>query len=401
MQKSKVIRKRNLYIIPCVLYSAFFGNCGFCFSNFSGRGEGLAGSYSALASGFDAVFYNPANLAISPNFSFNISTLGIEYNSNLSLGEYIKIYNKRYINEQDKKMFDEGENLGITGTAQAISFSFKNFAFVTYPYTKNEFKIPTDITDLIFWGNERNREYSFEGVKGESEIGFAAAFSMAWPPQKWKNFAFGTTIKYFQGFYYMKILDSHGSLTTVFNDMSEETEIHGNGELVYRKADSGYGLGLDFGMLYSFKNYNIGLSVIDAYSGMVWDKGTKAEASFVLDSTDVGSFDPESTFKWKEKKYEEHFVTHSNPTIRLGGALKGEKVALSSEVGYPQLFSIGIERLYPLIILRVGMAFVDSRCWYGCGLGIRRGLLNLDIGMRVSSPSHISGALSLWIGRSN
>jgi hypothetical protein len=305
---------------------------------------------------------------------------------------------KGYFDEQDKEMFAEGERLNVISAVQSISFSFKNFAFVSYPYAKSELQIPGDMADFFLYGNEIGRKYSLDGIAGKAEIGFAVALSAATPLTGGEGLAFGGTVKYFRGLYYMEVQESHGYLNTSFDDTNMETQVSGEGELIYRRADGGYGVGLDVGVIYASENYRIGLSVTDAFCERIWDeKATLEKVSFQLDSTALDRFDSDTTLKWERESYEESFVTRPEPTIRIGGALKGKKVAITSELGYPQLFSTGIERLYRMMTVRVGTAFAESRWWFGCGVGFSPGPLNLDIGTKMSSLSHISGALSLSV----
>jgi len=388
-------------ILLCSVFSlsTLYSPLSTAFGYFSGRGEGLARSYSTLASGFDAVLWNPANLAISPKFSFNIATLGVEYCSNLSPQEYMSLYNKEYFNDDDKKMFVDGEKLSISGSAQALSISFKDIALVTYAYTNNKFEIPKDVTDLLFWGNvDLDRKYSLEDIEGKSETGFIVAISGARLLEPEGNIALGGTIKYLHGISYLGVSDSYGSLITTFYSTSRSL-IHGQGGLNYKYAQGGYGVGIDFGMTYLSENYNIGISVINAFSTMTWHKGAEQiEVSFQLDSTDLETFDADTTIEWDEKTDEGPFITHSEPIIRIGGTLKGKGILINSELGYPQLFSVGIEYPATVISPRGGIAFVNSRLWVGCGVGLRIiKVLNLDIGMRISSSSHISGAFSLSV----
>ncbi|MCK4307489.1 hypothetical protein KAW50_04600 [candidate division WOR-3 bacterium] len=393
-----------LFSVFCLLFSV---NAS---AYFSGRAEGLGRSYSAIATGFDAVFWNPANIAISPNFSFNIATLGVEYNSNLTTSEYMKLYNKEHFNDNDKEMFANGEKLNVMGSAQAFSFSFKNFAVATYAYSNNKFNLPKDVTDLYFWGNEIDRTYSLEDIEGKSETGLAVALSFARKLERSGSFAIGGTIKYLHGISYLDVYDSRGSLTTTFYS-TEKTEIYGQGSLASRLAQGGYGIAADFGLIHLTESYNFSVSVINLFSAMTWHKNaTKINADFTLDSIDFEHFDWD--LPWNESTTEGPFVTHLDPIFRLGGAFKRKLLLITSEVGYPQLFSIGIEFpslthidfsppeiKYPshIVVFRGGMTFVDSRVWFGCGIGVGIKPINIDIGIRMSSLSHISGALSISV----
>lgn len=367
------------------------------FSRFSGRGEGVCRSYSGLALGYEACGWNPAMLGVSPDYSFNIMTIGLEYNSNLRFSDYMRIINGVHFSERDKEMFSEGEELEFLGSAQVVSFSYRDIGVMSSAYTHQSFTIPKDVVDLLFWGNEIDRTYSLENIRGKSEMGFGIVLSGARVFGEGENFMLGGGFKYIYGISYTDICNSSGYLRTEFYS-SDEPKIYGEGEIVSRTAEGGFGLGMDLGAYYKLHNYFISVSVINAFSEMIWDIGARTvKASFKLSPVDLETFDPNSSLKWEETEYKKPFTTTFEPRIDFSAGLNKEQFCITGGTGYPRLFSIGGEVSYGVIVLRSGISVEDKRLWFGGGIGVIKRVLHLDIGLRGNSSSHFSGSLSVSV----
>ncbi|MDD2890100.1 MAG: DUF5723 family protein [bacterium] len=392
--------------IKWLLYiTILLSNSAYAMLNFSGRGEGLSRTYSVFASGFDAVAWNPANLILSPKFSFNILSIGMEYSSNLSVGDWIKIASHGYFNDEDKKIFQNGLSFGACGGAQAISFSWKNIAFTSCLITKNAGEIPSDFTKMIFWGNipEIDSVYSFNGTQGVSEIALDVGVSAAQLIAS-DNFAIGATIKYLEGFSYMDAkLD--GGLKTTFDttDIAASTIISGNGSAVLRYAEGGTGFGVDIGALYFNKDYNMGISVINILSGMEWLENPAIDSlTFTVKPTDLEHFDPDTSVKWDTTTITgRSFSTREDMSVKLGCSINKKTMNVAAEIGYPQWFGMGAEIPYKAVVFRTGVGLVKaiskSNLWIGLGIGTKFKLLHADIGVRVSPTTSMSAALGLTI----
>jgi hypothetical protein len=364
---------------------------------FGGREEGFCRSYGAMARGYEACGWNPANLAISPRYTFNIATIGLEYNSNLRLSDYERLMQGPELNKGDKELFKNGEELDFSAGAQALSLSYKNFGFMSYVYSTQSLNVPKDVASLIFWGNELDRTYSLADIRGKSEVGFVVSLSGAHAFEMNGKFALGGGLKYVRGISCMEICHSSGSLTTTFHG-SDEPQIFGDGEFQYRYADGGYGVGVDVGALYTRDNYFVGLAMINVFSETIWDvRPRKATASFELDPVDLETFDPETSFDWEQTEETEAFSTSFEPRVDVSAGLRKKRYLITASSGYPTLFSIGSETSYGAFLLRAGCAYERRKVWIGLGLGLVKNALHLDIGMRLHTTSHISAGLSISV----
>ena len=375
-----------------------YGSGLYGFISLSGRGEGLCRSYSGLALGYEACGWNPATLALAPQYSFNIATIGLEYNSNLSFSDYTRIMEGMHFTDEDKRMFSLGEELNFFGNAQAVSLSYKNFGLMTYAYSHQYLNIPEDITSLIFWGNELDKEYSFKNIDAKSDIGFEVILSGAYALGGLnKHFSFGGSLKYIQGISYMDICESDGKLTTTFYS-TDEPKISGWGEIISRSAEGGRGLGADIGVLYTFGRYFVSLSAMDVFSEVTWDiRPKKTVASFKLDPVDLETFDPDTNLIWETNEYTETFTTFLDPNVDLNIGLKKEYFSVVVGCGYPRIFSLGAESHYRFLVFRSGVSIEDNRPWGSFGIGVIKNLFHLDIGIRMNSSSHISAGFSAYI----
>ena len=123
----------------------------FCISNLNaqqGISMGLGNAYTAIARGPEAIFWNPANLALSnnlPNFNFNIYSIGANFGNNAFDIDFYDEYltgtgqkdadgNKigKTLTDNDKKDIlsripDSGLELMGKVDVSVLGFSFKNY----------------------------------------------------------------------------------------------------------------------------------------------------------------------------------------------------------------------------------------------------------------------------------
>ncbi|MBI4722502.1 MAG: conjugal transfer protein TraF [Candidatus Stahlbacteria bacterium] len=371
--------------------------CYLLLTSFSGRGEGFCRAYSVFAVGYEACGWNPATLVLAPDYSFNIATIGLEYNANLRFSDYMRLSELGYWSESDKEPLRNGEDLDFLGSAQAISFSYKNVGVMSYIYSHQAMTLPEEVASLIFWGNEVDSTYSLKGINGRSEIGLTTVLSAAHNIGGKDKIALGGSVKYIYGISYMGIDKSTGYLRTEFYS-SDTPKIYGDGKIVSHYAEGGYGLGIDLGAFYTAGNYSLGVSILNVFSQMIWDADAKTvEANFKLDPVDMETFDPETDLVWETVEQVGAFSTVFEPQIDLSVGVKRQKFCLTVGSGYPRLFSIGGEMNYGVLLLRGGCSFEDKRLWMGFGVGVKRNALHIDTGIRLHSTSHLSGGLSISV----
>ncbi|MCH7851348.1 MAG: hypothetical protein IIC41_01030 [Candidatus Marinimicrobia bacterium] len=241
------------------------------------RALALGGAMVSTAEGIHAVGYNPARLAFSQkNFSMNLGgfTFGIA-NNMLSVNNYNKINGADFIDPisadyVDKQQFlddidPEGWKLNTT---LHLPIPVLNWARGTTAYSSEiliygAFGLPKGFFELMLEGNPIDQELKIdlnEEMIGVIEWGFSFAIPTG-------NMAFGITLKYLQGLFYLGV-DPDSSYGTFITDI---TGLHGEGRYLFRQAVGGSGFGLDVGFATGEMNgYQFGIALINAVGRIRW-----------------------------------------------------------------------------------------------------------------------------------
>ena len=216
----------------------------------SPRARGMAQSYTALARGPDAVFWNPANLALSggPGFSWDVLGLGVglvaennsfsvqTYNDNFTDGRFIEP------SEKDALLAD------VKGTGLKANFDIDLFASALIPLNGGgvtfkmpwgihsavvpgvamgfEGEVPKDIFDLMLFGNDFNRSYDIAKWDGSGWVVGSLNWAGAkpWMPAQLdpylSEFTVGATLKILGGVY-GEVRRSSGGFASYFDHPTE------------------------------------------------------------------------------------------------------------------------------------------------------------------------------------
>ena len=348
----------------------------------SPRAMSLGQSYTALARGPEATFWNPANLALrsSPKFAWQIVDLGLTLvaeNNSFSVQTYNDNFTEKdhFISADDKTdlLNDiEGDGLKMNvdldpyfsalvpingGVAfslpkdirSAISLGFK---------AGFEGQVPKDIFELMLFGNKFDKQYDIAKWDGSSWalLSFNWAFAKAIMPKQLKKhlseFTVGGTFKVIGGGY-AEVLRSDGGFIT---------QIEGAELDAYVLAQSGIGtgFGLDLGAAGVTKNgkTTVSVALLNFLDTMSWSTYARQDSVFasaddlrgtrmldsdvksiedVLDNEDV---DGDGDKDFHEKISEESFSRSLPAILRIGAAHK-VMPRLTVVGNYDQAFSDG------------------------------------------------------------
>ena len=290
------------------------------------RAMALGQAYTALARGAEAVFWNPANLALSdsPKFSWNLAGVGVALiteNNSFSISTYNDNFTesndsvsptrgtKYFISDQDKDDIlsdipGEGLKMNVEmdpflavgipilngGVAFPMPWGVKSAVAIGFS-TGFEGEIPKDVVEIFLRGNEfdfareqANRSPNYDisdwdgscWALGSLNIAGAKALMPAQLKPYLSEFTVGATLK-FVGGAYGEVVKSGGTglisrLEGIDLDMFVLTQNGGGG-----------GVGLDFGVAGVSKNRKITgsigvLNLLDAYS---WGSGVRQDSIFV------------------------------------------------------------------------------------------------------------------------
>ena len=248
-----------------------FLNCAaHALSDTEPRALALGQAYTALARGPEAVFWNPANLALSgePKLEWELLGAGltlITENNSFS----VRTYNAHFTDDthrigpaEKKELLGDIPKDGLRFNADLVPFlsaglpvnggisfplgSGVQAAIATHAALGVEGEMPKDMFELLLFGNEFDRPYDIASWDGSSwlvgGVNFAAA--RPWMPGRLashlREFTVGATLK-ISGGAYAEIARSDGGLLSRI----QGTDLEGFALL---RRGRGTGFGVDFGV---------------------------------------------------------------------------------------------------------------------------------------------------------
>ena len=241
------------------------------------RAVALVGATSTIAQGIHAVGFNPARLAFSTkNFSMNLGalTFGLE-NNMLSVENYNLVNGADFIDPISPDFVDKNEfleGLPVDGLRlktrlhlpiPGINWARGTTAFSSDVIIFGDLGFPKALFELLMQGNLVGDSLKLdlnEEVLGVAEWGFSFAVPAG-------NVAYGFTLKYLQGLFYVGIDpdSSSGFFST------DPAGFNGSGRYLLRRAVGGSGFGLDIGLASAEVNgYSFGISLINALGSIRW-----------------------------------------------------------------------------------------------------------------------------------
>lgn len=375
------------------------------------RALALSQAYTALARGPEAVFWNPANLALrgGPRFQWEMVNLGfslIAENNGFSVATYNDNFTdkNRLITEADKNKIlkdipAEGERINVDIDPHfALLIPFNGGVAFPMPWglssavtlglnTGFEAELPKAMIELMLKGNEFNKPYDIADWNGSGWSVFSLNWAAAkpWMPVQLKpyldEFTVGGTLKVLSGGY-GEIQKSNGSLLVEPQGMDLDFNL-------VTQGGGGYGFGLDLGVAGVTKDRKLTFSagLLNFLDYMSWGISPKQDSIFAtandmkatsifgvkniqdaLDFRDVdGDNKTDSTFT---KNLGEKAFSRSLPAmLRLGAAYQLQP-KLTLVGNYDQAFSSGFGiKTTPRIALGAEYRLVD---WFPtrCGLSV-------------------------------
>ena len=359
------------------------------------RALAMGGAYNAMAVGYEAPIYNPANLGLSQNdhkFSINFFSVGVNVrNNSWSLKDYNDLMGDTLTTDRKDEILgkipEKGLHFDVLAEATAFSVSFNRFALNLHTIGAGKANIDKAPFETILYGNAVRPSFTLDDVYG---LGWAVAdFSLSYghplnveSPVPFLNFselAVGGTIHYLHGITYFEVLDAQGVFETT------DSSLYSEGSFILQTAMGGSGFALDLGGAIVLKDYLIfeddlviSLSLQNLLSTINWSSETE---SLVVDfSINNFNFDnltdddvSDSLIESSDSTYEISSFSSSLPTVlRLGAATtyKNIKWAFDWEQGItsgasqsttPRL-SLGMEYVpWGWLPLRSGASFGGNR----------------------------------------
>jgi len=242
---------------------------------------GLGGAYSAMVEGAEATFANPANLYLDPThkFSMNLLGLGAQVSNNAISHNSYQRYVGDFLDEQEKTDLlslipAEGVKLKSDAKLQGVSLAYGPLAFGVRGFSSYSSIFARELFELALRGNELDRVYSFNPVKGEgmsvAAAGVGLSHNIRITQSVIKNISFGATVSYLYGLSFTRVAESN------FYSKTTRSSLEGDGRLVAEYAEGGSGYAVNLGTTIALFN-NVRASVVlqNVTSFMTWDKNAK------------------------------------------------------------------------------------------------------------------------------
>ncbi len=295
-------------------------------SHYDARSIAMAGSYTAVARGYESVGLNPANLALAdrPNTSVGLFGFGSLINNNaFSKGDYNK-YNGSHLTDQDKqdildKIPTDGlEFKGNTG-ATALSVSHGPFAFSTVVEAGGRGNLSKDVVDLAFFGNKVGETVVIDDADGEgiAHVDFNLSYGRKVRSFDWGKVTAGLTFKYIRGIAVFDITQADASATTNYDG------VNADGSMTVRSSTGGSGYGFDIGAAANYgEDWVFSFGIKNLVSNISWNNETReTEYFFDVAGFTVETADEDTTVVSDEIEHSiGSFSTSLAPEVNIGAS---------------------------------------------------------------------------------
>lgn len=370
---------------------------------------GMGDNYTAMARGFGAVAWNPANLALPGNPRFSLALLGLRGSSDLgpiSTSDVARYQGATLPDEvRDawmQRIEDQGGEQGQLGAGVTLlGMSVGRFAVQLSGAVTGDANLAPDAMELLLYGNAGRtgspRDMSLEGAHMTGAMTTTGAISYARPVQlPFGRLALGATAKYIVGNALVHGEDAGSFLSANASQISVNFPLivsdTGGGNT---SANHGHGVGLDLGAAWQSGPLTAGLALQNVVNTFRWDASSmyyKPMSAYYGADTSYSQSDgalpidsaPAAMRDWLDAQ-------RFRPTLAAGAAYQLTRALLVTADIRHQLgdgmriadrthAGIGAElRAIPFLPLRAGVAKMSDGWALAGGTGIEIGPVNLTI----------------------
>jgi hypothetical protein len=307
------------------------------------RALAMGGAYTAMANGYEAPVYNPANLGLSQNdhkFTINFFSAGVNVrNNSWSLKDYNDMMADTLTEDGKEdilaKIPEKGLGIDALAEATALSISYKRYALNFHVIGAGKGNVDKDPFEVILYGNAIKSGFTFEDISGLSWA--VADFSLSyghplnvespWPFLNFSELSVGGTFHYLYGITYFEVLEAQGVFETTDNSLYSE------GTLIFQTAMGGSGFALDIGGAMVLKDcfmleddLVVSLSLQNLLSAISWSNEPESlVVEFTMDSLNYENLTDEvkkdSVIRSSDSTYEiSSFSSDLPKVLKLGAA---------------------------------------------------------------------------------
>ena len=374
-------------------------------------GFSMAGNYTAVARGFDAIAFNPANLALGEPKQFGISLFAVNVSNGISpitFGDF-KTHQNTLIPASTReswlqKIGSGRETGGMTGGVSLVALNVRNFGMQVGVVGAGEVNLNQDAAEALLFGNAGRtgsaKSFDFSGSNANGSLFGVGAVSYGIPLKKndrGDQVALGVTAKYVRGFAAARAAD-HGSVTSPDAINVEFPVIYTDSNHV---GNAGSGFGVDLGLSWSKSRTTFSVAARNVVNSFAWstDAFTSRAGGFTFDGVNNGSDFDAAPYSSAPAAMRTAFEAEKfKPELAAGVAHNFGKLLLTADGS--QRFGDGIE-LSPkmragvgaeytglsVLALRGGVAAITDGFQGAAGVGLRVGTFELSVGAMTRSTN--------------
>ena len=382
--------------------------------NASAAAHAMGGNFTAIARGFEAVAWNPANLAMPgrPFMSIGLGmvggSIGLDPVDFRALGEFsgIEVDDATKAAWVEQARLSGGQHARVDGGFTPIALSLGPIGLQVGATTYTNATLSPDAWEAMLFGNAgasqgEAKPIDLTGTSVRSGVTSAVALSFATGlPFKFtggllanEKLSLGVSAKYVMGNALVvaqdvgSVLGTGGQLEFQFPMIVPDSSYSGN---------AGNGVGADVGLAWSGGSWRLGMLAENVFNSFRWDTTVLASISGVgYFSIDSSSTDFETQRPFADAPAELRRIVADQrffPAVTIGAAFKpmasltvtaDMKTSLGGDdailIGPKSRVGVGAEwRLLPFLPIRGGVASVTDGWQAGAGVGLR--LLGFELG---------------------
>lgn len=373
--------------------------------NASPAATGLSGAFTARARGYDAIAWNPANLALRDNPGFSLGMLALNASSGLDPISFSDVapFSGKVLPKTQREAWLQtvalkgGENGRVDGGLTAFAISAGPVAFEVAGSVAGSTRLNADAFQALMFGNAgRTGSPQDLDLKGSSVRAGAFTTAAASYGLSLGHFALGVTGKYVIG-----------NAVAIGQDAGTTAAMDGvqvNFPWVYSRWDSdkivGAGVGVDAGIAWAVGKFAFGATVQNVMNTFAWDEAKlfSSTATALFDGTNGDAGIVESPYanapaELRARVQQDKF----NPTVGVGIAYGvGSPLVLSFDgrqqmgdgilIGPKTQVSGGMDaRVLGAMHLRGGASYVTDGWGASTGFGFDFGGYELGVGAGLRS----------------
>lgn len=392
----------------------------------SAAGFSLAGNYTAAARGYDAVGFNPANLALGTPTSFGLSVLSANVNSGINPIKFsdFKAHQGQVVPVSTRESWLQSIGTGRETGGGSVGVSLaalniKNFGAQVGVIGGGEVNLNQDAAEAILFGNAGRtgtaKNMNFAGSNANGSLFGVGAVSLGLPISRNKNgdqFAFGVTAKYIRGIAAARASDN-GSTTTADNITVEFPAIYTDSN---HFGNSGNGFGVDLGMSYAKAGMTYSVTARNVVNTFKWatDAFTARPGGFRFDGTNNNSnFDAVPYGQAPAAMRAAFEAEKFKPEIAAGVARRSGDLMITADasqrlgdgINLSPKMKVGLGAEYTglsVLAIRGGAAAITGGFQGAAGLGLRAGGMEISVGAMtrsINSKSETGFVLNLLATR--